>query len=581
MASPTVDGFVSGTRSGSNAITVSLSTTHPNDIIYVIAYCEGNAGAAPYITGITSSLTFVSRNNSPSTGSTKGTMEVWYALSSSILTSSSFVISYSGNFDDCSVVAFGLTGANYPSFLDANFGSIKKLSATTTTFTPTHTVTTTNSNDLIIVAYGAANSSNPTLPGGFTTLATANNGGGALFSYLIVGYQAVSSPLSSAGFTSGTYSIGGAGETILDAITADAGGITQPVIVPNLDVSHLAAETPVNGAANASFTQQVTEAVFAAAANVNTSLFVVEIVDPNTTNSITSGFVAEVIQPIASNNLTNQMVVEVVETIQINLVSVTISPSSPMSISGQNQTRQLVATAHYDDNSSQQVQPTWSSSNPQVATVSNTGLLTSIGNGSFVITATYQTHTATVSGTISFPVVDSLAITPPSVTLTAAGAVQQLTARGILTDNSTVVETANWSSSDDRYATVSVQGLVTAVATGSSVITASYQSFSATCTVTVAIPIVLDISADNDNIPVNGTCHMTALLDHVTNITNQVFWQSSDPTVATIDNTGLVTGISAGFTLITAVKSGTTSDPVRVTVIIPLYSFALVAEYPG
>lgn len=43
-------------------------------------------------------------------------------------------------------------------------------------------------------------------------------------------------------------------------------------------------------------------------------------------------------------------------------------------------------------------------------------------------------------------------------------------------------------------------------------------------------------------------------------------WNSSDPTKATVDNTGLVTGVAAGTTKITATVDGVTSSPLTLTV---------------
>lgn len=86
-----------------------------------------------------------------------------------------------------------------------------------------------------------------------------------------------------------------------------------------------------------------------------------------------------------------------------------------------------------------------------------------------------------VTDTGFFPVT-SLTITPSSVSL-AAAATQQLT----VTDNNTFDRTAQatYSTSDPTKATVNAAGLVTAVASGSATITATYKGVSANKTVTV------------------------------------------------------------------------------------------------
>lgn len=84
--------------------------------------------------------------------------------------------------------------------------------------------------------------------------------------------------------------------------------------------------------------------------------------------------------------------------------------------------------------------------------------------------------------------VNSLSVTPATATLAAAGT-QQLVATATLMDGvTTAVVTGGtvWSSSAPSKATVSVAGLVTAVATGSATITGSYEGKTDTCVVTVS-----------------------------------------------------------------------------------------------
>lgn len=80
------------------------------------------------------------------------------------------------------------------------------------------------------------------------------------------------------------------------------------------------------------------------------------------------------------------------------------------------------------------------------------------------------------------PAVTSIAVTPSAPVLAPIGATQQLTATATRADGSTydATATATWSSLDPLIATVSVTGLVTAVASGSTVITASFTSLNAT-----------------------------------------------------------------------------------------------------
>jgi Leucine-rich repeat (LRR) protein len=72
------------------------------------------------------------------------------------------------------------------------------------------------------------------------------------------------------------------------------------------------------------------------------------------------------------------------------------------------------------------------------------------------------------------------------------------------------------------------------------------------------------------NLDINSTMQFTATgifsYDSTRDATNEASWSSSDPTVATIDATGLVTSLSAGTTNITASLDSIISSPITLTV---------------
>lgn len=130
----------------------------------------------------------------------------------------------------------------------------------------------------------------------------------------------------------------------------------------------------------------------------------------------------------------------------------------------------------------------WSSNDPGVASISQQGLVTAVGNGTAVITARTGNASATANVTVSQEAV-SIVIEPDSATLMSVGETVQLAAT-VLDGNGQPVADAvvAWRSSDEAVATVSDQGLVTAVRKGAARITASSGSAISGIELNVMIP---------------------------------------------------------------------------------------------
>ena len=135
-----------------------------------------------------------------------------------------------------------------------------------------------------------------------------------------------------------------------------------------------------------------------------------------------------------------------------------------------------------------------------------------------------------------------------------------------------------YTSSDDSVAKVDANGVVTGVAVGSAVITATPAPSSglapATVTVTVknadgAVAVTgVAINESNVKVKVGATTKLTATITPADATITGITWESSDPTVATVDRvTGIVTGVKAGTANITVTtEDGNKTDTVEVTV---------------
>ena len=130
----------------------------------------------------------------------------------------------------------------------------------------------------------------------------------------------------------------------------------------------------------------------------------------------------------------------------------------------------------------------------------------------------------------------------------------RLTAKVLPSSASPVV----WSSSNNRVATVE-NGFVTGIADGTATITAEVARAKATCTVKVVskVPVTkITLSSTSLSLTVGGGNGNLAAVVSPSNATDKsLTWVSSQPSVATVSNDGIVTPVSGGTTTITAMAN--------------------------
>ncbi len=164
---------------------------------------------------------------------------------------------------------------------------------------------------------------------------------------------------------------------------------------------------------------------------------------------------------------------------------ITITPQSS-SLHALGQTVQLSAEV-FDQNGSAiaGADVKWTSSAPNVASVSGSGLVTAVMNGTATITA--MSNVVTVSTTVTvMQSVGRIVITPEAPILHALGQTVQLSAE-VFDQNGSAIAGADvkWTSSAPNVASVSGSGLATAVMNGTAIITAMSNGVTVSITVTV------------------------------------------------------------------------------------------------
>jgi len=159
----------------------------------------------------------------------------------------------------------------------------------------------------------------------------------------------------------------------------------------------------------------------------------------------------------------------------------------------------------------------------------------------------------------------SLSVTPSSPSV-GAGETQQFSATGTYSDSTTadVSATVTWTSASAAVATITATGLATAVQSGSSTITASLNGIKGTATLnvrTVTRSVTsIAVTPASSSILVGATQQLTATATYNDgtsgNVTTTATWKSGTPAVATINSSGLASGVASGSTTITASLSG-------------------------
>ena len=169
------------------------------------------------------------------------------------------------------------------------------------------------------------------------------------------------------------------------------------------------------------------------------------------------------------------------------LAQVVVTPSTTSVSAGG--TAQFTAYGTTKRGDSVPVSVTWSSTNPAVATVSSSGLMTGVVAGSTTIIATSQNKSGSATASVTNVPVASMTLSPGTASVTA-GATTQLTATPRdLSGNPLTGRTVTWASSNTSVATVNASGLVTGVVGGSATITATSEGQSGTATITVTAPV--------------------------------------------------------------------------------------------
>ena len=269
-------------------------------------------------------------------------------------------------------------------------------------------------------------------------------------------------------------------------------------------------------------------------------------------------------------------------TVQTEPEEVKVEPaSSVIDLSSMNRTVQLTATI-LPDTANVYTNITWTSSDTNVATVTEAGFVTGISNGTVTITAKAENG---IAGTSTITVQTS----PTGLNLNAVSAVLdrshvpelQLEVVSYMPETANVGTNVTWVSSDTSVATVDETGFVRGIKNGNATITATTENGkTATCRIVVVTTITdirlssnREVLNDGDNInltayikPDDGTC------------TEDVTWTTSDTSVVKLTTSGAnnvtcnIQSLKAGVVTITAKNPNGKIKDTATLIVIPVMS---------
>ena len=196
----------------------------------------------------------------------------------------------------------------------------------------------------------------------------------------------------------------------------------------------------------------------------------------------------------------------------------------------------------------------YESSNPNVATVDNNGKVTGVNPGTTTITV--KTKDGEIVDTITVVVKEK------DIINVDVGSTKQIDPNTITKPDNVSNNDLVYESSNPNVATVDDNGKVTGVNPGTTTITVKTKDGEIIDTITIVVKDKITVEVgEKEQIDPNTITKP----DNVTN--NDLVYESNNPNVATVDDSGKVTGVNPGTTTITVkTKDGDIIDTITVVV---------------
>lgn len=271
-------------------------------------------------------------------------------------------------------------------------------------------------------------------------------------------------------------------------------------------------------------------------------------------------------------------------TVTQHVTSIMLNKAETVLYLGENET--LLATITPNTNNNQTV--TWTSSNTNVATVDQNGKVTAKAVG--VATITCITNSTNAAGNqLSASCIVEVRTYATSITLNKTQSTLYIGQTEVLTANvqpSTAYDrSVTWSSSNPYVASVEQDGKITAMAVGTTIITATTtdgSNLSAQCAVEIKAYVTgLSLSQNLATMYVGDSLLLQGIFTPVDASNQSLMWKTSNSSIATVSQEGVVTAQATGTATITATTTDGTglSASCQVNVMPDCYMMADTVKY--
>ncbi len=275
--------------------------------------------------------------------------------------------------------------------------------------------------------------------------------------------------------------------------------------------------------------------------------------------------------------------------LRLNLHELSLKPDETYTLNVENTTQQKLK---------------WTSSNKEIVTVAEDGTLKTLKSGSATITVMTkdEKYKDTCNVTVTEDLISVVSVSILGASQVTVGNTIKLTASIQPTNASNKAVT--WKSSNEKIATVDKFGNIKGLSVGNVTITVTTEDGEKTATKTITVNKAPNPTTNEENktspqdenkeetvsvkgvkingesnVHVNETIQLTANINP-SNATNQkVHWQSSDENIATVDESGKVTGLQDGTVTITVTTDDGSYSDKKTIQVSTAYAIVFTKQY--